>query len=465
MLKKYIKRFLTNTSGNFAIIFALVSMPMIVAIGSSIDFLRISNSKAQLQSAVEASVLAAASLTNDQPVNAIVQEYIDANLGSDTSLKNVTFNLDTNQIRLNNKVIKVTAEGDLELTFLQLFGSNTRKITATAEASEETQSIELVMALDISGSMEGDRITNLKSAASDFVDELLSDEISETETSISLVPFGGSVNIGNLFDDYAVDLSSATINPSENQYSIGYGITGENFRFTDGLNCIELTKEDFDLDLIPEQSRPQIPHFWKWNDFRPWCPEAESAVLMNTNNADTLKERIQGMTLSDGTGSDHGLLWAAKALSPSFRGRLGGDFPERPHDFSDLGPNLQKVVVLMSDGAITFQSRPEDYSRFNTHTIPRDNENDQTLLERGEQSDTAANNTAIGNFKEICADLKAQGVTIFTIGFQIRADSFPEELLKFCATNPANYFLVESLDISKAFDAIAVSIKRLRVSG
>jgi len=333
------------------------------------------------------------------------------------------------------------------------------------------------MVLDISSSMHGQRLSNLKSAASDFVDQILTEKQKDL-TSISLVPFGGTVNLGPIFNDYVVDGSGVTYNPNQGQYNKGYAITSKKFRFSDGDNCIELRKEDFDLDSIPSKSRSQIPHFWKWWNFNPWCPDAASAAMWNTNKADDLKTRIAGMTLSDGTGMDHGILWGAKALSPSFKGKLGGDFPQRPNAFNDPDEDVQKIMVLMTDGGITFQGRPKNPAKNNVHTnrnsnndpstgIPNqgNNINQQTLLSRGKLSNSAGHNTAIGNFKAVCDDLEEKGVVIYTIGFQIKKNSLPENLLKYCATNPANYFLVESLDISKAFNAIAVSVQKLRVSG
>ncbi len=122
-------------------------------------------------------------------------------------------------------------------------------------------------------------------------------------------------------------------------------------------------------------------------------------------------------------------------------------------------------MVLITDGGITFQGRPKDYTYNSVHTWKKNNKNQQTLLKRGNLANDANHNTAIGNFKAVCDDLRDKGVVIYSIGFQIKKNSLPENLLKYCATNPANYFLVETLDIAKAFNAIAVSVQKLRISG
>lgn len=480
MRNKIIKRFLENTSGNVAVIFSLVAVPLVVLIGGGIDIQRVSASKVKLQSAVEASALAAASFKNSGTVTEeFVKEYIQANLSDANQLLNVNVNIDNSTITLNKREIVVSSTATVPSYFLQLVGINDSEIKATSTAVESRGSIEYSMVLDISSSMSGAKLANLKEAANDFVDTVLGDEQVDT-TSINLVPFGGTVNLGSaVFNDHVVKGNNIITNPSSNAYKKDVNVPNHRFRFTDGDNCVELHKSDYDLDLIPQNSRPQVPHFWKFVYFNPWCPKSTSAAVWNSNDADVLKAKVNGLTLSDGTGMNHGALWGAKALSPSYRGKLGGDFPERPVDFEDT--ETTKVIIIMTDGSITAQSRPKDYKAYSVHTDrfygskarksgqnngkKGNKKNQQTILKNGNNSAISSDSNAIGNFKKTCEDLKAKGVNIYTVGFQIDKDSNQEELLQYCATNPANYYLVESLDIKQAFRSIISSVNKLRVSG
>lgn len=470
IIKPLIQRFLKDTSGNFAIMFGLTALPVLLMVGGAIDIMRISKSNAKLQSAVDSGVLSAASLTNDRDPLSVATEYIQANLDNDVTFQNLNITLgDETDITLNNKVVEITATADIPLSFLGLVGLTKNTITATAEAVEARQSLEMSLVLDVSSSMNGNRISSLKGAATDFIDQMLPINNVNT-TSINLVPFGGTVNLGGLFDDYVVDsgfLSDGTtpadpdviIDPSESEYDIGSDIFEEKFRFTDSGACVEMHSDEFNLNSVLGKSKSQVPHFWKWVNFNPWCPEDESASIWNSNDAEKLKDRINEMSLSDGTGMDQGVLWGAKALSPAFQGLLGGDFPERPNDFNDPDNDIIKVMVLMSDGGMTAQFRPE-----NPNVKQIKNWTQQTILHRGGKSHAAGTNRAMGNLKAICDDLHEQNVIVFTIGFQISKNSFAEYGLQYCASNPANYYLVESLDISKAFEAIAVAVQKLRVS-
>ena len=456
--------FRENEAGNVGAMFAIMTMPTLVLMGGAVDLLRVSNSQAKLQAAVESGVLSAASLTNTQAVEDVVNEYVNANVGDDPAFQNLKITVTNQSLALNKRVVEVKAEAEVPMIMMQLIGNKAQKIEVSAEALEARQAMELAMVLDVSSSMNGNRLKNLKTAAADFVDQMLSEKRKDY-TSISLVPFGGTVNIGALFDDYAATGAGVIQDPSSSQYNLGYKITENKFRFTNGGKCVELRKEDFNLDAIADQSRSQVPNFWKYVNFNPWCPDDKSAAIWNTNNATNLKDRIEEFTLSDGTGMDHGLLWGAKSLAPSFKGKLGGDFPDRPQAFSTSGGDVQKIMVLMTDGGITFQGRPKDYTYLSVHKSGKNNKNEQTLLSRGNMKNTPGQNTAIGNYKAVCDDLAANGVTIYTIGFQIKKNSLPEQLMQYCATNPANYYLVESLDIAQAFNAIAISVQKLRVSG
>ncbi len=458
------QNFLKNTSGNIGVLFALMAMPTIMVIGGSIDVLRTSNSQAKLQSAVDAGVLAAASLRNNQPIEEVIQEYIDSNIGNDASIKNLKITIEDQEISSNSRTVKIKVDASIEMAFLQFLGNQNLNISATAEAIEAKQNLEIALVLDISNSMIGSKMTSLKSAATEFVDTMLSNDKVD-KVSISLVPFGGTVNVGEIFDQFAVKIANSRLNPNTKTYSINKNIPYGKFRFSQGRNCLELGQEDFNSEIIPANSRSQVPDFWVWAKDRPYCPKNSTAAIWNTNNAEILKKRIDEFEPSHGTGLEIGAAWGAKALSPSFRGKLGGDFSARPADFSDK--SVQKIMILMGDGIITDQIRPENYKEYSVHQKPnqRDFKNQQRVTKEGEFSDSSSINNASGNYKAVCEDLREKGIIVYTIGFQIGSGSVEEKYLKYCATNPGNYYHVQNLDINKAFNAIITSFQKLRVSG
>lgn len=467
--------FAQDRRANVAMITALTLIPILGLLGGALDVVRATTAASQLRSAIDSAALAAANLNNTADTETVVTDYIRANFGrSELDPDDIDVSVTANTA-LNSKTVTITATGEINTFFLSLFAIQSLPVRAEATANQSKTNVEIALVLDISSSMKGGRIANLKTAAESFIDQML-DEDSEDVTSISLIPFGGTVNLGpTLFNAYAVPVASAVLDPTEAQYDQGSAVPGMAFRFSDGDYCLEYPAEDFDSGVIPAQSRGQVPHFWRWNNFNPWCPLASSAVVMNTNDASALRTHIQGMTLSDGTGMDIGAMWGLKALSPNWQGLLGGDFSDRPAAYDE---DTLKVLVVMTDGGITSQDRPEDYTRFNTHTNrsnePADgdgysnqgnNHNKQVVVSQGGKNTPATNDSAVGYFKRVCDDAKAEGAVIYTIGFQISSDSLPDVMLEYCASDASKYYHVESLDIQSAFDAIAASVNALRIVG
>ena len=62
----------------------------------------------------------------------------------------------------------------------------------------------------------------------------------------------------------------------------------------------------------------------------------------------------------------------------------------------------------------------------------------------------------------ICDAAKAEGIIVFTIGFE--APSAGQSVLQNCASSASHYFDVDGLEIADAFAAIAASIRQLRLT-
>lgn len=457
------QRFLKCKSGNFAMMTALMVVPLFAILGGAVDISRAVQSRAVLQNATEAAALSAASLTNNEEVQTIIEEYIAANLPDNNMWDNLQINILQSDISLNSREIEIQTSIYIKSAFMHLAGVDEMTITTESTAVQKASKLEIAMVLDISSSMNGNKLTNLKTTAAQFVEEIMINNDNGLDVvSFNLIPYGGTVNIGDMFDDYVTPLTSADVilDPSKSEYNIGSDILEKKFRFTDGLNCLEHPYEDYNDAAIPLQSRGQVPHFYKWWSTNPWCPTSESAIVLNTNDSDTLVDYIEDLTLSDGTGTDIGLLWGVKSLSPNWKGKLGGDFSDRPSEYND--PDTMKIMILMTDGGITAQFRPKK-----DHVDGLDNisGSQQTIVSKGNYNKTSTHNSAYGRQKKLCEELDQNGVKVFTIGFQINATSQAAKQMEDCAVNGGNYYLVESLDISQAFQAISASISNLRVSG
>lgn len=458
-------RFRRDETGNVAILTALCALPLIVAACGSVDVLRMTSTQERLQIMLDSATLAAASLSQSGGMEDVVDTYMDANLPDGAVWDTLSYTTNVLDDSESSRELEVTASVTLKTPFLSLIGINNQTVKAKSVAIQAQTQIEISMVLDISSSMKGGKIGDLRSASKSFVDQMLDGDLAN-RTSINLIPFGGTVNIGaDLFAKLAVPAASdsSNIDPSDVDYAQGTGIPNTVYRFTYGNTCIEYTNNDFDLLDIPLKSRPQVPNFTRYGERNDWCPRSDTEVIFNSNNASDLKDRIDEMTLSDGTGMDIGVMWGAKALSPSLRGVLGGDFTDRPSDFHD--DRTMKVAIIMTDGAITGQDRPVSPTSEEKPHISKAAEHQEMVAAGGVNVDSSTAHNATAYLKRICEDLRAKSVIVYTIGYQISSGSNPETLLKYCARTPSNYYHVDSLDLDSAFSGIATAINSLRISG
>ena len=456
-------RFRHDETGNVALLTAFCALPLIVAACGSVDVLRMTATQERLQIMLDSATLASASLTQSGAITDVVDEYMTANQPDGAVWDTLSYTTTVVDDSLSSKEVTITASVKLKTPFLSLIGQSEQTVRAESTAVQAQTEIEISMVLDISSSMKGAKLTDLKSSSKEFIDLMLDGDLAD-QTSINLVLFGGTVNIGStLFDKYAVPSSPSNTDPPDSYYQANTNVPYLVSRFSAGNTCIEYQDKDFSLTAIGGKSHPQVPDFTRYGAKNDWCPRTDTESMFNSNSAADLKSRIDGMSLSDGTGMDIGTMWGAKALSPNLRGELGGDFADRPADFDDS--NTMKIAVIMTDGEITEQVRPKSPTSGVKPHLDRGSLR-QTIVDKGSTSvDPATTYNAMAYYKRMCDLMRSNGVYVYTIGYKITSGSAPDTLLKYCAKSPSDYYHVEGFDLSSAFNGIAASINSLRISG
>ncbi len=343
---------------------------MLIVGGMAVDIARHERSRALLQTTLDRAVLAASSL--DQTADAaatrtIVQDYFrKAGIGGQLGTV-------TTAIATNSRQVGASATASLRTDFMRLVGVRTLDIAASAAAIESVQDIEIVLVLDVSGSMARDgqgnpvqKLANLKTAANNFVDTVLASD-SENRISIAIVPFNGQVNLGAaLRARYAVtdtagvpgfvtgsncvDLPASVYGQQSIDRNLSMPATAwvDTFSFAEGLG-------DANGDRVPD-SMPNgyvAPVDNAPRATNRWCPdEPGNVVLPPTRAAATLHSRINGLVGVGATSINAGMRWGLTFLDPTsepvFRNAFGSAaVAGRPLAF---GTGTLKVVVLMTDG-------------------------------------------------------------------------------------------------------------------
>ncbi len=403
-----------STTGNIAILTALCLLIIFAFAGGAVDFLRYTNIRSEIQAASDSAVLAASSLSNERDPATVATDYFAKNFDETRyNIPPVSFVPNVISDTNTQKTVSATASVDMPtllLGVMKLAGNDMSKlrISVNSQASESVGAAEIALVLDESDSMNNNnKIVELRTAAEGFVTRMM-DNSHPGSMSMSIIPYGFGVNIEPVFYDYA-DTSS---------------VIGPVTRF-----CIFYDPADYTGDRITSLRQPVDQTSADYHD---QC--SPNPVLFNSKTKSDLISKVQALGSTGNTDSHMGLMWGVKALNPSMRGYLGGDDPARPHDF---GPDTLKVIVVMSDGLIF--PNPDDM---------------------GYQPFTEAQ----AHFDDLCQEAKNDGIVVFAIGYDMTAGSPEDQNLQDCATSLSHYYFNDTLDLDAAFDGIAASISRLRVT-
>ena len=145
-----LRRLLTDSSGNVAIIFALLLIPILTATGAAIDYNRAMGARAKLASAVDAATLALARspMQDDDNAQQFLANYVQ------TSLDYVGFTASSWQITdftQTRQVIDVAFAGTIDTVIMGLVNIHQIGFGSTTEVIREQKKVELALVLDNTG--------------------------------------------------------------------------------------------------------------------------------------------------------------------------------------------------------------------------------------------------------------------------------------------------------------------------
>ena len=195
----FARRLRRDERGAIAVQFALLALPLAVLVFGLVDVSRISLQRRQMQDALDAATLIAARSTavTDADLEAVgdpafLAEVAGMNLGLTAS--SATFKMGA-----DNHVIG-TATATLQPIIANLWTSGNFTVTAVSDVVRSSKDLEVSLVLDITGSMGGTRIADLKTAASDLVDIIVKDAQTPFYSKVALVPYAAGVNVGSYAD-------------------------------------------------------------------------------------------------------------------------------------------------------------------------------------------------------------------------------------------------------------------------
>ncbi len=409
-----LKRFRRSDDGAIAIIFALSISVLVMMAGLAIDIGRVVHAAAKMTSALDAAALSAAKSMregglSDDDVKQIAERYFQLNFAGSgvnytvTGDLGVSINRDANSVELN-------ILGQVPTLFARIAGIEQFAVPRSATAIYESNDVELALQLDVTGSMAGSKLADLKIAVRDLLDIMLPDEGTTNRVRVGLAPFSAGVNAG----PYAAAVTEG--------------------RATDGCvyerrNLSDQTSEAPATGALSLKARRDLS-----GRSIQACPNNATIVPLSESKS-TLWSAVDAYRDGGTTAGHLGTAWAWYLVSPEWSSLW--PTASRPAPYRD-GRTI-KAVVLMTDGSY--------------NTIGG--------ISSGDTSATARQVSTIA--VETCEAMRAQGIRVYAVGFQ--APTAALETLRSCASTASSFFDATNGDqLRNVFRAIATELNHLRLS-
>jgi Flp pilus assembly protein TadG len=433
-----LKSFAADQSGNVGMIFGGTLLVMTAAVGGAIDYGRAVNARSQTQNALDAASLAGGRVLQTGGTTAkavdVAKKVYTSQKATHTSVDTVAFAVPTS----GGTSIVPSGTVAVGTPFLSIIGITKLSVVANAATvsgscvgpscgagSNAGTNIEISLMLDTTGSMQGDKLAALKVAAKDLIDITVWADQSKYTSKIALAPFSQDVNVGSYFNAVT-------------------GVTGNYSCVVERAGVNEFT------DVSPagagnaSSNNTMVP----WNQ-RSSCGESTKLVPLTADKA-VLKTAIDTMTAENTTAGALGTAWAWYLLSPQWNNIFTGS--SAPASYSQLTeltpenqPKLRKIAILMTDG------------EYNTY-------------QQGSGLTTAQ---ISAKAVSLCTAMKARGIQVFTIGFQVGTTGAAVNTLTDCASSHVidtgasvkSFYNAETATaLQAAFRDIALQISKLRLT-
>lgn len=440
------RRFGRDRRGNYGMMMAVLAPMLLLGTGFGINIAQVSNARSNLLAALDSAVTSTArdlttGVIKEEDARSNLEAFLFAN-GVRSFSKLDKLSLDSVVLDRHRKTVEAKASVVVNVAF-PLFGAdNIQTITTESAARYSDRKIEVVMMLDVTGSMKKsgrtDKIGDLKAAATVAVEALLDgNKHSPDRIRVALVPYAASVNAG------AMAKETVFIEEEKGPDLPPTGWTPPSWRKDNCATERKLENGNPDLsDDAPDTNRwnSKTRSYYKAlvnrderldKETTTKCPAA--AIVPLTTDEAKLKQVIASFVADGNTGGGIATQWSYYMLSPKWRGAIAdaglGDGPA-DHNPEKVG----KIAILMTDG---------EYNR----------------------AFAGSSSSSPTNARNLCTRMKNDGIEVFTIGFALN-NSTARTTMRNCASpdTPLTTHFYDAAtgdQLRTAFSDIVRNIERL----
>lgn len=447
---------LKNKQGSVTILFGFAIMILMMTTGGAIDYARWLHARTLTKTSIDAAVLAGARILQISSLNEAEAIQAAKNYYEENTSKRLDLAVDTIEFQVSEQGTAVTASGEAtlntlvlkligvdQLPLLKLSGAEFAKAVLAVGANAE-QNLEISLMLDVTGSMDGQKLDDMKAAAKDLIDIVVWEGNAGFTSRVALVPFAEAVMLPDaMFSDVWKGGPEVINYPLASGFPINWQRAGR---------CIsERTGPHALTDNQPQGNPHRFMGAYRWDG----ACRPQNEVVPLTSDKQYLKATIDGFSATGGTAGHIGTAWSWYMLSPKWKNTLPAS--SEPAAYSMLSqtnskgkPLLRKIAVMMTDGEYN-----AEYCDNGLRAAREDKENFTADCE-------AANGLAAEQARTLCSNMKAKGITVYTVGFQLAEGGEAEETLSQCATSPDHAYDADNgQQLRQSFRDIALKISEL----
>jgi Flp pilus assembly protein TadG len=448
-LRREFERFAHARGGNVAMTFGLAMLPVIASVGAAIDYSHANSVKAAMQSALDASALMlsrdAATLSNAD-LQAKAKSYF---LATFTRPEATNITISATYSGTGGSQVVVTGSSKVPTSLMAIMGYNSITVNGMSTAKWGTSRLRVALALDNTGSMADDgKLSALKTATKNMLVQLQTAATTNGDVYVSIIPFSKDVNVGDDNDnaswidwtDWSSDNGSCSKDTRNREYSSKSSCNSAGGNWTVASKsswngCVTDRGGSSAPDSNDYDQKVTAPGSTAASKFPADQPDSCVAEMMGLSYSwSSMTSLVNSMVAVGATNQPIGLVWAWQSL-------VGGGPMTAP--VKDSNYTYNEVIILLSDGLNTQDRWYGNGSSTSTSVDKR-------------MYDTDGSGT--------CANIKAAGVTLYTI--QVNTGGDPTStLLQNCASSSDKFFMLTSADqIVSTFQQIGTNLSKLRVA-
>lgn len=207
-----LQRFGRDERGAFLVIFAIMAIVLVAVSGAVVDFTYTQTARSRAQDALDAAALALQADISESNAAATIKTEAQKMVTERLADSSITATVNTVTIDTTEGKLGLEAQITVPTAFVQLVGIKSITAQLTSEATQGSKDLEVAVALDITGSMAGSKLTELKSATNSLITDVVKTTQTPTYSRMAIVPWTNSVNVGT---SYATGYSVASVRGPE----------------------------------------------------------------------------------------------------------------------------------------------------------------------------------------------------------------------------------------------------------